>query len=105
MAIDMLSYAIGAKNGGGGGGGGGGLVVNAVPDEQTMKTTLDKTWNEIASAVASGKSVYVYTDSSPDLSYGTVLAVVRSGGNYLVETYNIPYMTPNPDLYPYHSDK
>lgn len=106
MAIDMISYAIGAKNGGGGGGGGGGvLVVNAVLDEQTMTTTLDKTWTEIESAVASGKFVYVCTDSSPDLSYETVLVVRSENSKYYVETITTTYMTSNPDSYPYHSDK
>ena len=84
MAIDMLSYAIGAKSGGGGGGGGG-IVVNAVYDEQTDTTTLDKTWNEIKNVVASGGAVYIYFYAEEtDYSYRTVTTIEVAPGYYSV---------------------
>lgn len=100
MAIDMLSYAIGAKSGGGGGGG---LVVNAVYDEQTYKTTLDKTWNEICGAVASGNAVYIYANTDEDnYGYKPITEVRLSDGiDYIVRTENANYTADGPDSYPY----
>lgn len=68
MAIDMLSYAIGAKNGGGGGGGGGDCNLfpvtitvdydNPRPDGNYSFTT-DKTFAEIAGAIDAGKMLLI----------------------------------------------
>jgi len=108
MAIDMISYAIGAKNGSGGGGGGNsGLVVNAVYDEQTFETTLDKTWLEIKNAVASGNAVYVYLFGDEyNYGYQPVQEVCLSdGSDYIVRTFSNDYYTTSPDSYPYTGGK
>ena len=69
MAIDMLSYAIGAKSGGGGGGGGGDCNLfpvtinvdynNPVADDR-YPFTADKTFAEIAAAIDKKRGYVVF---------------------------------------------
>lgn len=84
------------------GGGGGGLVVNTVYDQQTEITTLDKTWNEIKNAVASGNAVYIYVygDESNYDYYPIVKFGFWDGVDYFVSTENENYIADGPDSYP-----
>lgn len=90
-----------AEGGGGGGGGSSGLVVNAVYDEQTEITTLDKTWNEIKNAVASGEPTYIfwYTDET-EYNYRSVVDVKTIMGSYVITTYEEEYVANSADSYP-----
>ena len=74
--------------GGGGGGSGGGGVVVVTMNMETM--ALDKTWQEIQTAMAT--SVVVIYQAAPDYGFWAHLYVtqVRSDeyGNYIIEVNN-----------------
>lgn len=83
--LNKLEQGV-ASAGGGSGGGGNVLLVNC--DLQTM--TLDKTWQEIQTAMAT--SVVVIYQAAPDYGFWAHLYVtqVRSDeyGNYIIEVNN-----------------
>ena len=62
MAFSPETYALLKAQGGGGGGGGESpvLIIHSTFDESTGATTLDKTWNEIFSAITSDKLCVVF---------------------------------------------
>lgn len=83
--------------------GGVGLIVNAVHDEQTGRTTLDHTWNEIKNAMESGGAVYIrnYYDETA-YSCQTVKSIVTTQGSYYVDAgADEPYAANSADSYPY----
>lgn len=57
MAIDMLSYAIGAKNGGGGGGGGNAPIVYTYVGSYTRNVTVPFSYNDVKTAILGGNRV------------------------------------------------
>ena len=92
---------VSSSGGGGGSSGGGGLIVNAVYDEQTDTTTLDKTWNEIKNAVESGGTVYIYyyVDET-EYGYQIVTSIQANQGSYDVNVTYSSYTASSADSYP-----
>ena len=95
MAIDMLSYAIGAKSGGGGGGGGG---CNLFPvtitvdydnpiEDDTYLFTADKTFAEITEAVEEGKMPLIREDTGSGIKIIVPNAFVYEHESYITFTY------------------
>ena len=62
----LIANALGGNGGGGGGGGSAPLIVHITEEGATW--TLDKTWNEIKSAVESGL-VYILSPYSSSTYY------------------------------------
>lgn len=91
-----IAAAIGS---GGGGGGGGALVVHE--DEEG---TLDKTWQEIFDAIASGKIVFIpYVDGSNEATTIIVRSCIKSDDDcfiYVIDSADPLYSCAAPTDYP-----
>ena len=88
MAIDMLSYAIGAKNGGGGGGGDCNLFpVTITVDydhpiaDDKYPLTADKTFAEIAEAIDAGKMLLIKEDFGSGIEMNVPTGVSHEQGS------------------------
>lgn len=70
MAFSPETYALLAGKGGGGGGGDSSVfVIHATYDEDTYTVTLDKTWNEIYSAITGDKMCVVFPPKAEEPDY------------------------------------
>lgn len=95
MAIDMVSYAIGAKNGGGGGGGGGDCNLFPVtitvdydhPTDDKYPFTADKTFAEIAEAVDAGKTLLIREVNESSFDMYVTDHIYREPGTDWVKAY------------------
>lgn len=100
MAIDMLSYAIGAKSGGGGGGGDCNLFpVTMTVDydnpvaEDRYTFTADKTFAEIAEAIDAGKMLLIIEgDGNGEYSMNVASNVYHELGSTEI-TFNYTYFS------------
>lgn len=94
----------------GGGGGGGGNVstlrVKAEMNETTSALTLDKTWNEIKTAVTAGAGAYIFVDLSSDgkTSFEVLIITTIFGedvyGITAMGQGQMAFITDDPDGYP-----
>ena len=58
---------------GGSSGGGAVLIVNAVDHPDESRVYLDRTWNEIKSAMLNGSVIYVYNVNEPEIHYEPIM--------------------------------
>lgn len=104
---ELLKYqAIDGAKGGGGGGNVSTLRVKAEMNETTGAPTLDKTWNEIMTAVTAGAGAYIFADLTFDgetsfevltittIFGGTVYGITATGQAQMA------FITDDPDGYP-----
>lgn len=81
---------------GSGGGGGGVFLVGSHP---TIESALDKTWNEIHTAVSEGKIAY-FVEDGDYTSYYSITAVYQQYGTFYVEFADDLSQTQTADGYP-----
>ena len=92
-------------SGSGGGGGASGLVVNIVDNTEQTRLVLDKTWNEIKTAVTNGQVVWTLTeDVDYEDKYEAVAAIEHAitDGKYGVAVGYNNYSCDSADGYPYY---
>lgn len=110
MAIDMLSYAIGAKSGGGGGGGSAGsMLVGWAKDPEANRLVLSATWKEIHDAIAAGTLVIFNATEVETVSTSTGSTLITGAteyeGSYYINTGSSDFYfdVDGENDYPYYS--
>lgn len=107
-SIKNLNTLLGEQLAEGGGGGGGGaepLIVNIVNNTEQTRLVLDKTWNEIKTAVTNGQVVWTLTeDVDYEDKYEAVAAIEHNitDGKYGVAVGYNSYSCDSADGYPYY---
>ena len=97
---DLFDIAIARKLSGGGGGGASGMIVNAVDHPDESRVYLDKTWNEIKSAILNGSTVYIYDVNGAEIHYGIVVDLYTNSSQYSVVLQLSQYDCDSADDYP-----
>ena len=103
---DLFDIVVARKLSGGGGGGGSVLIVNAVDHSDESRVYLDKTWNEIKSAILNGSTVYIYDVNGTEIHYSVVTDLDTDSSQYSVYLQTGQYDCDAADDYPnyYYGD-
>lgn len=91
MAFSPETYALLKAQGGGGGGGGESAVLAIRSEDVEGSFTLDKTWDEIFSAVSNGKICFVYLLDEAEKYYTSYIVTEVYG----VDADNEYFLTAN----------
>lgn len=93
---------------GGGGGGGGVLIVHGELDETEIYFVLDKTWNELYTALVEGKMVALCRNETNDVIMSPLYRCMKNPSNYsavfLAPSGGITYTCDTADDYPQIED-